>query len=86
LRNFELKIDGDSEDHQFALDLIENLISVGEKDGLSDEILMEVAMVYSVGFNLLHGNKKLMHSLLSDAIEKLEQDPEIRSKSSEMLH
>ena len=28
MQDFELEIDGDSEDHQYALDLIKNLIEV----------------------------------------------------------
>ncbi len=86
MRDFEFQIDGDSEDHQFALDLIENLISVGEKDGLHDSILLEVMMVYSVKFNLLHGNKKLMHGLLADAIETLEKESGIGSDPDALVH
>ncbi|MDC3124619.1 hypothetical protein OBB00_07890 [Gammaproteobacteria bacterium] len=85
MQDFEFEIDGDSEDHQYALDLIKNLIEVAQKDGLTPEILMEVAMFYSVGFNLTNGDRDIVRELLTKALEQLGVEGEIADRAN-ILH
>ncbi len=86
MEEFELEIEGDSEDHKYALDLIENLVEVASKDGLPPEILMEVAMVYSLGFNLTHGDRELMQKLLSSTLEQLGEDSSVTELIGPVVH
>ena len=85
MRDFDLEIEGESEDHQYALDLINNLIEVAEKDGLKSEVLMEVAMFYSVGFNLTNGDPRIVRELLTKALEQLQDDCDVPNQN-EVLH
>ena len=86
MEEFELEIESDSEDHKYALDLIENLVEVSRKDGLPPGILMEVAMVYSLGFNLTHGDRELVHKLLSSALEQLGEDSAVAESIDPVVH
>ena len=74
MKDFDLEIDGNSEEHVYAIDLIKNLLEVAQKDGLQPQILMEVAMFYSVGFNLVNGDPNIVRELLENGLEQLQEE------------
>ena len=74
MKDFDLEIDGNSEEHVYAIDLIKNLLEVAQKDGLQPQILMEVAMFYSVGFNLVNGDPNIVRELLENGPEQLQEE------------
>ena len=69
--DFEMEMEGGSEDHEYAMDLIRNLVKVS-KEELEPRILFEVMMVYSLGWNLAHGDHGLMTQLLPQVVESIE--------------
>jgi hypothetical protein len=69
--DFEMEMEGGSEDHEYAMDLIRNLVRVSKED-LEPRILFEVMMVYSLGWNLAHGDHELMTQLLPQVVESIE--------------
>ena len=69
--DFEMEMEGGSEDHEYAMDLIRNLVRVS-KEELEPRILFEVMMVYSLGWNLAHGDHELMTQLLPQVVESIE--------------
>ena len=69
--DFEMEMEGGSEDHEYAMDLIRNLVKVSKED-LEPRILFEVMMVYSLGWNLAHGDHELMTQLLPQVVESIE--------------
>jgi hypothetical protein len=69
--DFEMEMEGGSEDHEYAMDLIRNLVKVS-KEELEPRILFEVMMVYSLGWNLAHGDHELMTQLLPQVVESIE--------------
>ena len=69
--DFEMEMKGGSEDHEYAMDLIRNLVKVS-KEELEPRILFEVMMVYSLGWNLAHGDHELMTQLLPQVVESIE--------------
>jgi len=69
--DFEMEMEGGSEDHEYAMDLIRNLAQVSKPD-LDPRILFEVMMVYSLGWNLAHGDHELMTQLLPQVVESIE--------------
>ena len=69
--DFEMEMEGGSEDHEYAMDLIRNLVTVS-KEELEPRILFEVMMVYSLGWNLAHGDHELMTQLLPQVVESIE--------------
>ena len=81
----DLKIEGASEDHEYALDLIKNLVDVAVNDGLPARILMEVAMVYSVQYNLEKGDVELIRTLFSQVLKHLD-DPEDTESPVDVMH
>lgn len=81
----DLKIEGYSEDHEYALDLVKNLVEVAVKDGLPARILMEVAMVYSIQYNLEKGDTELIRELFSKVLDQLD-DPEETEFSADVMH
>ncbi len=66
-----MEMEGGSEDHEYAMDLIRNLVKVSKED-LEPRILFEVMMVYSLGWNLAHGDHELMTQLLPQVVESIE--------------
>ncbi len=68
--DFEMEMEGGSEDHEYAMDLIRNLVKVSKED-LEPRILFEVMMVYSLGWNLAHGDHELMTQLLPQVVESI---------------
>ena len=69
--DFEMEMKGGSEDHEYAMDLIRNLVKVSKED-LEPRILFEVMMVYSLGWSLAHGDHELMTQLLPQVVESIE--------------
>jgi len=69
--DFGIVMEGDSEDHEYAMDLIRNLMEVSSKE-LDPRILVEVMMVYSLGWNMAHGDIELMSQLLPQVLESIE--------------
>ena len=69
--DFEMEMEGGSEDHDYAMDLIRNLAQVSKPD-LDPHILFEVMMVYSLGWNMAHGDHELMIQLLPQVVESIE--------------
>jgi len=69
--DFEMEMEGGSEDHEYAMDLIRNLVRVSKED-LEPRILFEVMMVYSLGWNLAHGDHELMTQLFPQVVESIE--------------
>ena len=69
--DFEMEMEGGSEDHEYAMDLIRNLAQVS-KEELEPNILFEVMMVYSLGWNMAHGDHELMIQLLPQVVESIE--------------
>lgn len=69
--DFEIEMEGGGEDHEYAMDLIRNLIEVSGKD-LDTRILVEVMMVYSLGWNMAHGDIELMSQLLPQVLSRIE--------------
>ena len=69
--DFEMEMEGGSEDHEYAMDLIRNLVKVS-KEELEPRILFEVMMVYSLGWNLAHGDHEPMTQLLPQVVESIE--------------
>jgi len=67
---FDIEMEGGSEDHEYAMDLIRNLMEVSAKD-LDSRILVEVMMVYSLGWNMAHGDIELMSQLLPQVISRI---------------
>jgi len=68
--DFEMEMEGGSEDHEYAMDLIRNLVKVS-KEELEPNILFEVMMVYSLGWNMAHGDRELMAHLLPQVVERI---------------
>ena len=68
--DFEMEMEGGSEDHEYAMDLIRNLAQVSKPD-LDPHILFEVMMVYSLGWNMAHGDRELMSQLLPQVVERI---------------
>lgn len=68
---FNIEMEGGSEDHEYAMDLVRNLMEVSAKD-LDARILVEVMMVYSLGWNMAHGDIELMSQLLPQVISRIE--------------
>ena len=68
--DFEMEMECGSEDHEYAMDLIRNLVKVS-KEELEPRILFEVMMVYSLGWNLAHGDHDLMSQLLPQVVESI---------------
>jgi len=68
--DFEMEMEGGSEDHEYAMDLIRNLVKVS-KEELEPRILFEVMMVYSLGWNMAHGDRELMSQLLPQVVERI---------------
>ena len=68
--DFEMEMDGGSGDHEYAMDLIRNLAQVS-KEELEPNILFEVMMVYSLGWNMAHGDRELMSQLLPQVVERI---------------
>ena len=73
----EMEIDGDSEQHDYAMDLIRNLIKVSSKD-LYPQILSEVMMVYSISWNMVHGDKDLILELFPQVLSSIEDGSDTR--------
>ena len=69
--DFEMQLAGGREEHEYAMDLIRNLAQVSKED-LEPRILFEVMMVYSLGWNLAHGDHELMTQLLPQVVESIE--------------
>ncbi len=69
--DFEMEMEGGSEDHEYAMDLIRNVVKVSKED-LEPRILFEVMMVYSLGWNLANGDHELMTQLLPQVVESIE--------------
>lgn len=84
MEDFDIEIEGDSEDHQYALDLIKNLVEVAVNDGLPARILMEVAMVYSIQYNLEKGDVELMRVLFTEVLEQMGGSEGISSSTTTM--
>ena len=68
--DFEMEMEGGSEDHEYAMDLIRNLAQVS-KEELEPNILFEVLMVYSLGWNMAHCDRELMSQLLPQFVERI---------------
>ncbi len=68
--DFEMEMEGCSEDHEYAMDLIRNLVKVS-KEELNSRILFEVMMVYSLGWNMAHGDHDLMTKLLPNVLDSI---------------
>ena len=68
--DFEMEMEGGSEDHEYAMDLIRNLVKVS-KEELDPRILFEVMMVYSLGWNMSHGDHDLMTKLLPNVLDSI---------------
>jgi len=75
--DFEMELEGGSEDHEYAMDLIRNLMEVSAKD-LDPRILVEVMMVYSLGWNMAHGDIELMSQLLPQVLESIKDGSHTR--------
>ena len=69
--DFEMELEGGGEEHEYPMDLIRNLAQVSKED-LEPRILFEVMMVYSLGWNLAHGDHELMTQLLPQVVESIE--------------
>ena len=69
--DIEMHFEGSSEDHEYAMDLINNLIEVSGKE-LDTRILIEVMMVYSLTWNMAHDDLELMSELLPQVISRIE--------------
>ena len=69
--DFEMELEGGGEEHEYAMDLIRNLAQVSKED-LEPRILFEVMMVYSLVWNLAHGDHELMTQLLPQVVESIE--------------
>jgi len=80
---FDIEMEGGSEDHEYAMDLIRNLMEVSAKD-LDSRILVEVMMVYSLGWNMAHGDIELMSQLLPQVLESIEDGS--HAKMAEVLN
>lgn len=74
---FDIEMEGGSEDHEYAMDLIRNLMEVSAKD-LDARILVEVMMVYSLGWNMARGDIELMSQLLPQVLESIEDGSHTR--------
>ena len=74
---FDIEMEGGSEDHEYAMDLIRNLMEVSAKD-VDARILVEVMMVYSLGWNMAHGDIELMSQLLPQVLESIEDGSHTR--------
>ena len=74
---FDIEMEGGSEDHEYAMDLIRNLMQVSAKD-LDARILVEVMMVYSLGWNMARGDIELMSQLLPQVLESIEDGSHTR--------
>ena len=74
---FDIEMEGGSEDHEYAMDLIRNLMEVSAKD-VDARILVEVMMVYSLGWNMAHGDIELMSQILPQVLESIEDGSHTR--------
>ena len=74
---FDIEMEGGSEDHEYAMDLIRNLMDVSAQD-LDARILVEVMMVYSLGWNMARGDIELMSQLLPQVLESIEDGSHTR--------
>jgi hypothetical protein len=74
---FDIEMEGGSEDHEYAMDLVRNLMEVSAKE-LDARILVEVMMVYSLGWNMAHGDIELMSQLLPQVLESIEDGSHTR--------
>jgi len=74
---FDIEMEGGGEDHEYAMDLIRNLMEVSAKD-VDARILVEVMMVYSLGWNMAHGDIELMSQLLPQVLESIEDGSHTR--------
>jgi hypothetical protein len=88
--DFGIVMEGDSEDHEYAMDLIRNLMEVSSKE-LDPRILVEVMMVYSLGWNMAHGDIELMSQLLPQVLESIEDGShgkmvEVMEESERICH
>jgi len=59
------------DDHEYALDLIRNLITV-TSDELDSSILMEVMMVYSISWNMANGGIELISHMFPLVLSRIE--------------
>ena len=70
--------------------MIKNLIEVSVGDDLSRDVLLEVMAVFSIGYNLVHGDPELMRELFSHGLGHLEAEGEIEftvsGKGDQILH
>lgn len=88
--DFGIVMEGDSEDHEYAMDLIRNLMEVSSKE-LDPRILVEVMMVYSLGWNMAHGDTELMLQLLPQVLESIKDGSygkmaEVMEESERICH
>ena len=60
--------------HEHAFEVIEQLIDKSVGNDLNLDVLLEVMMVYSVGYNLDHGDGDLMRFLFNRALAELDCD------------
>jgi len=68
---YGIEMEGDSEAHEYAMDLIRNLMEISAEE-LDPRVLVEVMMVYSLGWNMAHGDIELMSQLLPQVLESIE--------------
>ena len=66
------KIGRATEQHKYAVELIENLIDASVGADLNRGVLLEVMAVYAIGYNLDHGDPKMVRSLLNHALRHIE--------------
>ena len=80
---YGIEMEGDSEAHEYAMDLIRNLMEISAEE-LDPRVLVEVMMVYSLGWNMAHGDIELMLQLLPQVIESIEDGS--HAKIAEVLN
>ncbi len=80
---YGIEMEGDSEAHEYAMDLIRNLMEISAEE-LDPRVLVEVMMVYSLGWNMAHGDIELMLQLLPQVIESIEDGS--HAKMAEVLN
>tara|TARA_A100001515_G_scaffold125801_1_gene110735 strand:- start:494 stop:883 length:390 start_codon:yes stop_codon:yes gene_type:complete len=59
------------DDHEYALDLIRNLMTVTSNE-LDSRILMEVMMVYSISWNMANGDIELISDMFPLVLSRIE--------------